>query len=177
VVEDIVAVPNAGGRWEAKLPGRPWALLAILLVWWAPFFACTSPPDSPEAQIRALIKKAEVAAENKDMATLKDIIAADYKDQRERDKRALSAVLAYELLQHRAIHLLTQIKSIDVSEPGHAQAAVFVAMAGRPVKGLQDLVDLHADLYRVDASFRADRPGDWKLVSADWRQAQIEDLE
>jgi len=138
---------------------------------------CHSEPDSPEAQIRALIAKAEKAAEEKDASTLKDLISEKYKGENKEKKQDLVAAVVYQLIRHQSIHLLTQIREISFPEESVAEATVFVAMAGRMIKGLGDLASVRADIYRVDFAAAEESKRDWKVTRAEWRPAELSDLE
>jgi hypothetical protein len=149
-------------------------VLSILVLFLS---ACRSEPDSPEAQIRALVAKAEKAAEEKDASTLKDLVSENYEGERKEKKRDLVAAVVYQLVRHKSIHLLTQIREITFPEPSLAEATVFVAMAGRTIKGLGDLASIRADIYRVDFTAAEESKRDWKVTRVDWRPAELSDLE
>jgi hypothetical protein len=138
--------------------------------------ACSSAPDSPEGQIRALIARAEKAAEEKDIATLKGMISDDYSDRQGQDKQLVVRVVSYHFLRSKTIHLLTQIAKIDLQDAKHADVTVFLAMAGRAIQGFDQVSRLRADLYRIDFSVSAEKPKDWKVTRAEWRPAEMEDL-
>ena len=138
--------------------------------------ACSSTPDSPEAEIRALIARAEKAAEEKDIATLKEMISDDYSDQQGQDKQMIIRVVSYHLLRSKTIHLLTQVAKIDLQDTKHADVTIFLAMAGRAIQGFDQVSRLRADLYRIDFSVSAEKPKDWKVTRAEWRPAEMEDL-
>ena len=78
--------------------------------------SCHSEPESPEAQIRALIAKAEKAAEEKDASTLKDLISEKYQGKEKEKKTDLVAAVVYQLVRHQSIHLLTQVREITFPE-------------------------------------------------------------
>jgi hypothetical protein len=138
--------------------------------------ACWSTPDSPEAEIRALIARAEEAAEEKDIATLKGMISDDYSADRGEDKQMVVRFISYQLLRSKSIHLLTQIAKIDLQDTRHADVTVFLAMAGRAITGFDQVAQLRADLYRIDFSVAAAQPKEWQVTRAKWRPAGMEDL-
>jgi hypothetical protein len=161
-----------GSCWRKQC--RPiWLLVTAL--WLASSLVCCSKPASPEARVRALVAHAASAAEAKNLRELKKMISEDYKDGDGRDKQEIVGLIAFHFLRNETIHLLTRVSSVDVPEPGRAEAAVFVAMAGAPITGPEALPGLRADLYRFDFSF-ADEAGDWKLVRAAWRRAEVRDF-
>lgn len=151
---------------------RRLSLLVLLLV----FAACSSAPETPEAQVRAWVERAEAAAENKEGGAVDELVAARYRDERDLDRRALKAMLVRHFLANRAIHLWTQIHSIELPERDRAEVVVFVGMAGGPIGSIKDIAKLKADLYRFDFELAADSPGVWQLTTADWRPAEMDDL-
>jgi hypothetical protein len=153
-------------------PLRPLAVLLLALL----FVACRGEPDTPEAQIRALVARAQSAAEEKNLATLRGMISERYADAMSNDKRALSGVVAYHLMRNRSIYLLAQVGQIDFPEVGRAEAVVYLAMAARPIASVAALGGLRADIYRFDLHLAEETPRDWKLREAQWRPAELDDL-
>jgi hypothetical protein len=139
--------------------------------------ACRSASESPEDQIRALIAKGEKAAEEKDLGTLREIIHDGYSDKQGNKKPELIKLLAYHLLRHQSVHLLTRIRTIEFPEPKRSEATVFVGMAAGSLGSIDDLLKMRADLYRVEVSLLDESSGDWKVASAAWRPAELSDFE
>jgi hypothetical protein len=139
--------------------------------------ACTAPTESPEDQIRALIAKGEQAAEDKDLGTLKSLLADTYKDAQGNKKPEIMKILAFHLLRNASVHLLTRVRAIAFPDPKSATATVFVAMAGGALGGVDDLLRLRADLYRVDFTAADEGRAEWKVTSAQWRPADTSDFE
>ena len=159
-----------GGKWRR---GMAWPLLAALLL--PVLISCSSQPDTPEAQVRALLKQAEAAAENKDSRVLRGFISEKYSDSQGQDKKAVEAILRYYFLRNESIHLFTRVQSITFPEPSRAQVVVLVAMAGQPISNPQQLERLHADLNRFEITFaREDK--EWKVIRAEWRRAELADF-
>jgi hypothetical protein len=146
------------------------ALVAVLQI------ACGSKPDSPEARVRALIKKAEVAAEQKDLGTFRDIISDQYLDEFRQDKQVTLGILSFHFFRNQSIYLLTRIQAITFPEPARAEAVVFVATAGQPIRGTEELVALRADLFKFDVTLAAKGKGDWKVTRAQWRRVELKDF-
>lgn len=160
-------------RRRAKV--RPSTALVLLLTA-VTVAACPGEPDSPEKQIRALIAKAESAAEEKDLGTLKDLISEAYAGRDGETRRDLVRVIGYYLLHNKSIHLFAQIRRIEFPEPRRAEATIFVAMAGRHIEAVSQLSGLRADIYRVDSGFADEGDGDWRVTRTEWRQADTTDL-
>ena len=146
------------------------ALFAALVL------ACASEPESSEARILALLERAEVAAEERDVKALREMISERYADEQGRDKAALRALLAFHFLRNQSVHLLTRAGEIALPTPERAEVVVFVAMAGRPIPGPEALAGLRADLYRFDLVFEEAEENEWRLVRAGWRRAVRDDF-
>ncbi len=144
------------------------ALLALLIG------ACSKRED-PEQRIRALIGKAELAAEKKEIGELRSYVSDRYSDDEGRDRRAVDGILQLYLLRHGVIHLLTRIESIKFPQPTRADAVVYVAMAGRPITSAAELGAFNANLYRFEFGF-AEEDKQWRLARATWRPAEPTDF-
>ncbi|HET8760136.1 MAG TPA: hypothetical protein VFN94_03660 [Nitrospiria bacterium] len=136
--------------------------------------SCRSGDDSPDAKIRATIARAETFAEAKDLGGLRDLLSDAYRDDAGQDKRAILGLLFLQVRRHESIHLLTRIDRIDVRPP-QAESTVFVAMAGSPIAGADDLPSLRADLYRFDLTLVEER-GTWRVAKSSWRPAALTDF-
>ncbi|MEW6681966.1 MAG: hypothetical protein AB1451_03455 [Nitrospirota bacterium] len=137
--------------------------------------ACRSEGDSPEAQVRATIGRAEALAEGKDLGGLKALLSDAYRDDAGQDKRAILALLFVQFRRHESIHLLTRIDRIDIDPRAQATATVFTAMAARPIPTVSDLPALRADLYRFDLTL-VDKRGTWRVTKSTWRPAVLHDF-
>jgi hypothetical protein len=138
--------------------------------------ACSRPTPTPEDEIRQLVAVLEDAVREKDITTIKAHISERYRDEEQRDKQALKAVLAYYFLQHRSIHLLTRMESLRFPRPGTAEITVFAAMAGTQIPDASWLPRIQADVYRFDAAWEKETGGVWRLREASWHPATTEDF-
>ena len=132
--------------------------------------ACSSEPDTPEARVRAYLAAGEVAAEERDLTGLKEMISTGYKDREGRDRRSLVQLMAGYFFRHRSLHLLTQIEEITFPSENRARVVLLAAMAASPVADTDSLLSLRADLYRFELELAVE-DSEWKLVSAAWRPA------
>lgn len=137
--------------------------------------ACSSQRDTPEAQVRALLKRGEAAAEKKETAILRQLISDKYSDSQGQNKKSIEALLRFYFLRHESIHLLTRVQSLTFPEPLRAQAVVLVAMAGQPISGKEELERLRADLHRFEITLINENK-EWKVMRAEWRQAELGDF-
>jgi hypothetical protein len=150
-------------------------LLAMVLIMATLLAACRSERDTPEAEVRALIRSAAAAAEQKQLGTLRDMVSERYADEQGLDKRAAENLLRLQFLRNERLHLYTRIQSVTLPQPDRAQAVVLVAMAGVPIASEADLPALRADLHRFEIDFaREDKT--WRVQRAVWRRMEPGEL-
>ncbi len=139
---------------------------AALLGWFA--VSCSQSPQTPaEARVRAMIDSAEELAEAGDVGGFSELLSEDYKDDRGNTKQSLSMLLNYYLSAHRSVHLLTRTPRIDLPDSTSAEMVVFVAMAGSPISGVEQLGSLRADLYHFYVQAK-EEDGEWRILSTRW---------
>jgi hypothetical protein len=151
--------------------GRAAASLA-----WVVLAACGPEADTPEARVRAVLARAEEGAEARDLGIVKPLISERYADRNGHDRKSIQRLLAYHFLRSRSIHLLTRVDSVDFVEPPRAAVTVFVAMASTPIPGASDLARVRADLYRFDLTLAEETDGEFRLIDAGWRPAEVDDF-
>jgi len=137
--------------------------------------ACSSDRDNPEKQVRSLLAQGETAAEQKQAGTLRQMISEKYSDSQGQDKKAIESTLRYYLLRHQTIHLFTRIREIAFPAPDLAHVDMMVAMAGQPIANVGELERLQADLHRFEINLVREQ-GEWKVLRAEWRRAEIGDF-
>ena len=140
-----------------------------------PLAGCRGERQTPEQQIRTLIESAAVAAEQKDLGTLRDLLSDRYADDQGQDKRAVEGLLRLHFLRNDSVHLYTRIRSVNLPQPDRAQATVLVAMAGVPIKTAAELPALRADLHRFDIDFALEDKH-WRVQRAAWQRAEPGDF-
>jgi hypothetical protein len=136
------------------------ALVALLL-------AGCGPTGTPEDEIRALVETAELAAEERNAADLRALIADDYSDNNGRSAADIRGVLHGYLIAHQSIRLLTRIDSIELEGTELARVKVTVGMLGRDADSDSNW-DLAGDVYRFDLRL-AREDGDWRVIRAGWQ--------
>jgi hypothetical protein len=147
-----------------------WRTLLLCLA-----LACSGGAETPEDQVRALLASLEESAERKDAGEMKEHVSEGYSDAHGNDQRAVAQLVAFHLLRNQSVHLLTRVQSVEIPAPGETRAVVLVAMAGTEIEGPEALIALRADLYRFELSL-ADEDGVWRVRSADWRPASVDDF-
>ncbi len=118
----------------------------------------------------------EAGAEAKNAGAMKEHVSEAYADAQGNDKRAIAQLVAFHLLRNQSVYLLTRVVSVAIEAPGQGSAEVLVAMAGTPIAGPEALVGLRADLYRFDLRLAEEPGGEWRVRSAEWRPAAVDDF-
>jgi len=129
----------------------------------------------PEQRVRAVLAALEEGAQQRDAGAMKEHVSEGYSDAQGNDKRAIAQLVAFHLLRNQSVYLLTRVRSVEIAAPGEARAEVLVAMAGTPIEGPEALLALRADLYRFDLAL-AEEDDAWRVRSAEWRPAAVDDF-
>ena len=137
--------------------------------------SCAREATTPEQRVRAVLAALEEGAQQRDAGAMKEHVSEAYSDAQGNDQRAIAQLVAFHLLRNQSVYLLTRVRSVEVAAPGEARAEVLVAMAGRKIEGPEALLALRADLYRFDLGL-AEEDGAWRVRTAQWRPAAIEDF-
>ena len=141
--------------------------LAALLCCAAVLLAACGKPDSPEAQVRAVVQEAKDAAEARDASRLFDLIDPGYRDPRGYGADDLKRYLRGWLIAHQSVRLLTRVNSIEFPAEDLARLAVTVGMVGREAGG--EAWNLAADVYDLDVTL-AREDSEWRVIRAEWRR-------
>lgn len=166
---------NKSMRSGAGKPHAEWLFATMFALVFLLFAGCSPARETPEMQVRAFLKKAEVAAEARNLSVLQQLVSDNYKDNEGQDKRTIEAIVRYYFLRNESIYLLTRVQAITFPEPSRAQAVVLVAMAGKPITGVQEIERLRADLHRFEITL-ANENKEWKAIRVEWRQAELGDF-
>jgi hypothetical protein len=137
--------------------------------------ACSGTAETPEDEIRAFIKSGVVAAENRSLDGLNDLVHGTYLDQKGYNKQRLSGLLRVYFFRHKNIYLFTKIEEIDLLAGNQAIVRLYVAMAGSVISDVDAIAALRAQIYQFELQLT--KQDDWLLQHASWRPASIIDLE
>jgi hypothetical protein len=132
--------------------------------------------DSPEAQVRHYLAEAESAVEGREIIRVQGLISEHYADTAKRSRQDLVRLVGGYFLRHKSIHLLTRIERLQIKEAGEAEVVLYVAMAGSPIKGAEQLPGIQVDLHRFELLLGQDASGAWQLLNANWRHAMLDDF-
>jgi len=115
------------------------------------------------------------AAESRDTGEFMSYIRKDYQDEQGRDWKGIRAVVHYQFIRNKALHVYQYILGLTVSsDEQHASAVILVAMAGQPIDGVESLESLRADIMRFEVEFVFDEK--WQVSSAVWKPATAKDF-
>jgi hypothetical protein len=141
---------------------------------WLLALACAD-RTPPEERVREVLAALEEGAQERDAGAMKQHVSEAYSDAHGNDKRQVAQLVAFHLLRNQSVYLLTRVQGVELAAPGEAKARVLVAMAGTPIESPEALLGLRADLYRFDLAFR-EEDGAWRVRSADWGPATVQDF-
>ena len=139
------------------------------------FLISCSKDDSPEKQIENFVNKGAYIAEQRDLVGIRGLVSKNYKDEKQRDHRAVVQIATAYIWRYRNIHIYTQIKNLHLPDSMKAELQLYVAMADLPILSAKLLRDLKARLYRFDLEL-ANEEGDWRISKASWWPATYEDF-
>jgi hypothetical protein len=142
-------------------------LLVALVV-----LSCSSPPDTPEEQIRKFIEEAADVIRKQEGREVGRLIGEEYADDQGRDKRTIRGMISFYFMQNESIYLATRIRSIDFPAAGQARAKVVAAVAGQPIPDPDDPAFFRTALYRFELHL-AQRGSSWAVVGASWERASL----
>lgn len=125
------------------------------------------PAAAPEDEIRALVGAAERAAEERDAASLRELVADDYQDAGGRAADDIRGMLHGYLITHQSIRLITRIDSIELEGTELARLRVTVGMLGRAADSDSNW-DLAGDVYRFDLRLARENGDEWRVIRARW---------
>jgi ketosteroid isomerase-like protein len=129
---------------------------------WIGCCAC-SDPQSPEAEVRAVIDALQAAAETRDASDVMAFVAADFRSAEGQGFDDLQRSLRGYFLAHQSIHLLTRIEALEFPVAGEAHVRLSVGMAGRPLEA--GAWELATDIEELQLVLRRTTVG-WQVVHA-----------
>lgn len=117
----------------------------------------------PEEAVRAWVKAAEAAAEEKDRKGLLDMIAENYADSRGNDHVQIDGMLRFYFLRHESVGFVTNINDIAIMGETAALVNLTVVGAGTDANAL----GLRADAYNFELELE-NKDDEWLLIGARW---------
>jgi len=136
--------------------------------------SCTDEALTPEDEIKAFIASGKEAAENRSHNDLGYLVSNDYQDQKNLNKKQITALARAYFFRHKNIHLFTKIDTINFKDNNQAFVVVYVAMAGSAIVDLNTLSSLRARTYRFELLLEKNE--EWLLRQAKWKSAKLNDI-
>ena len=169
-------VANSCHSWGLRMPRALGGRLISLLIFSLLLTACGGEEDTPESQVRRYLTEAEAVVEARKISAVRGLISERYSDRAKRTRRDLLRLIGGYFFRHKSIHLFTKVDHLQIREEGQAEVVLYVAMAGSPIEGIEQLPAIRADLHRFELELGQDEAGEWRLLSAGWRRATLEDF-
>lgn len=162
----------------SRVPSGLTPILAMLGVALA-VAACSGGPEGAEAELRALVDEAEIAAEDRDVGDLMDLVhenyvGSDLDGSGGADRMDLRKALHVYFVANQRVHAITRINEVRLLADDLARVELAVAVAGRPLEAVEALSETRADLFLVTLDLAYD--GSWKVIAADARDASPADF-
>lgn len=123
--------------------------------------------STPEAEVRALVEKAQHAAEARKVGDLKDLLSIDFRDAQGNSPAEIAQYLRGYFVVNQSVRLITRIDSLEFPAPDTANLKVGVASATQAT-GDSSLGGLGADFRTFELTL-VKEDGDWKVRYAKWQ--------
>jgi len=120
----------------------------------------------PEAEVRAWLAAAEVAAEERDTGFFRAAFGAGYRDARGNDRERLVNTIRGYFVANQRIEVISLVDEVVLEGADAARVVLHAGIAGqRAGAALFDGVD--SNLYRFELELVND--GEWRIIGASWR--------
>lgn len=153
------------GIWHGQARTRLYLRAIGICITTAFLWSCGE-ADSPEAQVRATVDRAEEAIEARDTSDVMDLMSPDIRDHHGRTREDLANWLRGYFLTHPTLHVLTRIERIEFPAPDLARVELTAGVFG-PNPGAS--VDLAPEVYRLRVELQH-LDGEWRFSYAERRE-------
>ena len=116
----------------------------------------------------------EESAQQRDIDALMDHVSPDYQDSDGRTREDIRKIAQIHFLRNRKLHIYKHVTQLDMVDETFAEVVVLVAIAGQPIKSVDSLANLRAELMQFKFTFQFDDR--WLMQSAEWSRAGISDF-
>jgi hypothetical protein len=137
--------------------------------------ACSGGVADPEQEIRALLTELERASRENDIRALKGRVSERYSDAEGRAKSEIDGLIAAHYLRGGTVYLLLHLRELELADESSARADVLAGMARVAIESFARLRQARGDAYVFDLAL-AREDGEWRVTSASWEPAALEDL-
>jgi hypothetical protein len=133
--------------------------------------------DNDEDLIKAVVRKAVQAANDKKASGVVEDAAEHFKGPRNADLRECRRILIGFFMKKGWIRAFERKLDVTLVDATHAKAILQVALAeGKPVDKPQDLLPTNATMLEFDLDLEK-IDGDWKFVKAGYEHLRFEPFE
>ena len=122
--------------------------------------------ESDEERIRAVVRAAEQAVEERDTSDAMQLVSDDYADSQGFDKAQLQSYLRAYFLTHPKIELLVHTGDVEIETATRARARIEVAMVGARSNANGDSASFTADMQALNVDFRL-QDSQWRVTRVD----------
>ena len=130
--------------------------------------ACGGEQDSPETQIREVLKLMEQAAQDRSTSGVMKHISDSYSDHLGNNKKQVQQLITFQVLRNQKISIFTLIRSIEINADV-AEVELSLATAGRESDLSSESQRLNADVFRISLLMQ-DIDSKWQVTSASWER-------
>jgi hypothetical protein len=141
-------------------------MLRLVLLMPLALLAACGADETPEQQVRAVIERMELAAEERDASALSELLSPQYRDAHGNGPEEARRLMRGYFIANQSIRLLTRVQELTFPYPDEARATVVVAMAGRDAEAA-GVWPVSADLRTFEIVLRRESK-DWKVSWARW---------
>ena len=129
---------------------------------------------SAEELFKQTLTEMEESAQQRDIDALMDHVSPDYQDSDGRTREDIRKIAQIHFLRNRKLHIYKHVTQLDMVDETFAEVVVLVAIAGQPIKSVDTLANLRAELMQFKFTFQYDDR--WLMQSAEWSRAGISDF-
>ena len=143
---------------------RRWLLVGSLLT---VLLACGS--EDPNTELRELIERTEVAAEERETGHFRRLLSDRYTDPRGNNRERMIDIIRGYFLTHQSLEIVTRIESIVLNGTDAADVSLLAGLLGQR-EGASFLGGLDGRLYDVELELVREG-GDWQIIGARWERS------
>jgi hypothetical protein len=92
----------------------------------------------------------EESAQQRDIDALMDHVSPDYQDSAGRTREDIRKIAQIHFLRNRKLHIYKHVTQLDMVDETFAEVIVLVAIASQPIKSVDALGNLRAELMPLN---------------------------
>lgn len=131
---------------------------------------------TPEGRMQAFIERAEVKVESGDRAALRGMLSEDFIGQGTMTRDHVMEHINGYLLSHPEVHVARHTADLSLRGAHEADIELWAALTDTPVGDGAGLAAIESELLHIRARIQADKDGDLRITSAEWREVSLDEL-